>query len=685
MEKLIQRNTWTGLSRYYFLFVHIGLFLLLSFKSASAATPTDALHLDWGDRTIAPQQNFYAYANGTWQKKNPIPSHYSNWSSFSVLWEKTQHTIHQMLRDASQNTHATSGSLEQKIGDFYFSGMDVASINALGAKPLQSEFLLISAIKNSDDLQKEIAHLHLIGVNALFAFGSMQDFKDSQRVIGAAIQNGLSLPDRDYYLKEGARFDQVRAVFVQYMVRTFVLLGDAPARAAREASIVMRIETTLARASRSQTELRDPRAIYHMMDVRKLDKMTPYFSWTHYLETMGLPQVKQLNMATPHFIRVMNQQLKAVSLEDWIVYLRWHLIHAFAANLSDPFVDAQFKLHQALSGTETLKPRWRRVVEEENEVLGFAIGQLYVAQYTSAAAIPVVQDMMHHVHAVLREDIETRGWMAPKTRVSALKKLTLMEARIGHPSTWWDYSSLAIDRGPYVLNVRRGNQFLVRRDLNKIGKPIDRNEWEMTPQTINAYYNPSMNNINIPIGILQPPFFDETAPAAVNYGGIGSVIAHEITHGFDDQGAKFDGYGNLKNWWTPSDLKKFQAATNCIAQQFSQYHVADNLAVKGPLVVGEATADLGGLTLAYRAFHASSAYKTAKTINGLTPDQQFFLGFAHVWANNIRPEQARLYIITDPHPPAMYRVNGTLANMSAFQAAFGVPDDRMNKPRCVIW
>ncbi len=660
---------------------------LLSFCSfhASATTKINELHLDWRDTTIVPQQNFYAYANGNWKKQNPIPSHYSSWSSFSVLWDQTQKTIRQLLCAASENEHVKPGSLEQKVGDFYFSGMDSASINQLGAKPLQSAFSEIDAIKNAADLQAAIARLHLVGVNVLFAFGSMQDFKESQHMIGAAMQDGLSLPDRDYYLKDGPRFKQIRTAFVQYMTRMFVLLGDSSKRAGSEASTVLRIETALASASKSQTALRDPHAIYHMMDVSALDKMTPHFSWTHYLTAMGLPHVKRLNVATPEFIWALDKQLQTVSLDEWKVYLRWHLINAFARNLSDPFVEENFRMLSALSGTEKLKSRWRRVVETENEVLGFAIGKLYVEQYTSPTATPAVQDIMHHIHDVLREDIETRGWMAPKTRQAALKKLALMEERVGSPSKWWDYSSLQVDRGPYVLNVRRGNQFLVRRDLNKIGKPIDRDEWEMTPQTVNAYYNASMNNINIPIGILQPPFFDSAAPAAVNYGGIGSVIGHEITHGFDDQGAKFDGHGNLKNWWTPTDLKKFQAATNCIVQQFSQYKVAGDFAVKGPLVVGEATADLGGLTLAYRAFHASEAYKTAPTINGFTPDQQFFLGFAHVWANNIRPEQARLFVITDPHPPAMVRVNGTLSNMPAFQAAFDVPDALMSKTRCVIW
>jgi putative endopeptidase len=659
--------------------------LVSIYSGLGFSIPSDGLHLDWRDLSVSPQQNFFGYANGTWQKKNPIPSHYPSWSSFSMLWDETQKQMHQILQQAAQDTQVKPGSLMQKVGDFYFSGMNEDSINQLGAKPLQDEFTRIDSIVNPADLQAEIAHLHLIGVDALFDFGSMQDFKDSQQMIGAVMQDGLSLPDRDYYLKEEPRFQKIRNEFVQYMVDMLQLLGDTPALARAQAKTILSIETTLARASKSQTELRDPEAIYHMMDVSQLDEMTPYFSWSDYLKTIDLSDVKRLNLATPDFFRVMNEQLHTVSLKDWKVYLRWHVLRTFAPYLSDPFVQLHFRMVQVLTGTKTLTPRWRRVVNAENNVLGFAIGKIYMEKYASPKAIPEVMDIMHHIHSVLRDDLRTRRWMSPATQKAALKKLALMEERLGSPKKSWDYSSLIVDRGPYVLNVMRANEFLVRRNYNKMGKPIDREEWEMTPQTVNAYYNPSMNNITIPMGILQPPFFDPAAPAAVNYGGIGSVIGHEITHGFDDQGAKFDGYGNLKNWWTPTDLKKFQAATDCIVQQFSQYKVDGDLNVRGPLVVGEATADLGGLTLAYRAFHASRAYKHAPTLHGFTPDQQFFLGYAHVWANNIRPEQARLLVITDPHPPAMCRVNGTLANMPEFQAAFHVPSTQRIKKRCVIW
>ena len=655
---------------------------------AAFATPTtDVLNLDWLDKNTPAKDNFYVYANGAWQNKNPIPAEYSSWSVFHVLQEKNQKQIREIILNAAKDEHNKAGSIQQKVGDFYYSGMDENNINAQGIKPLQPELSRIDAIHDRAELQAEIVHLHQMGINALFGFGSMQDFTDSNNVIAAVMQDGLGLPDRDYYLKGDSKFKTIRAAYVKYLTTLFILSGDDPHKAAAGAATVMAIETNLATASMSQTAQRDPRAIYHMMDTTQLEQIAPDFSWVDYLSAMGHPEIKQLNVAMPDFMKAMNQQLLAHSIEEWKLYLRVHLISGYATYLSKPFVDANFKMTSALTGAEKLKPRWKRVVDIENGALGFAIGELYVKNYFSPAAKRDVLSMVNAIRQVLQDDLKTLPWMAAPTRTAALKKLAMMGERIGYPDQWWDYSSLMIDRGPYVLNVMRANQFLVKRDLNKMGKPVDRTEWEMSPQTINAYYNPSMNNINFPTGILQAPFFDPNAPAAVNYGSIGFVIGHEITHGFDDQGAKFDERGNLHDWWTPNDLKQFKAATACIVNQFSQFKVSDNLPVNGELVVGEATADLGGLTLALRAFHASDAYKQAKTINGYTPDQQFFLGAAHAWANNTRPEEAYRLVTIDPHPPAMYRVNGALANMPEFQKAFNIPENSamVNPQRCVIW
>lgn len=669
--------------------MRITTLLLTSVTSfASFATPTtDVLNLNWMDKSTPAKNNFYIYANGAWQKNNPIPPEYSSWSTFHVLQEKNQQKIRQIILDAAADKQAKPGSIQQKVGDFYASGMDETSINSLGIKPLQPELLRINNIHSRDELLAEIIHLHLIGVNAFFGFGSMQDFANSNNVIAAVMQNGLGLPDRDYYLKDDAKFKKIRSAYIKYLTTLFILSGDDAIKAASAANTVMTIETALATASLSQTAQRDPHAIYHMMDIEQLEKIAPDFSWAHYFSAMGHPELKRLNVAMPDFMKAMNQQFQHHSIDEWKIYLRAHLLSTFAPYLSKPFIDNSFSMTTALTGAEKLKPRWKRVVDTEDGALGFAIGELYVKRYFSPAAKQDVLDMVKTIRQVLHDDLQTLPWMTSATRKAATEKLALMGERIGYPEKWWDYSSLIIDRGPYVLNVIRANQFLVKRDLDKLGKPVDRTEWEMSPQTINAYYNPSMNNINFPTGILQPPFFDPAAPAAVNYGSIGFVIGHEITHGFDDQGAKFDEHGNLHDWWTPEDLIKFKAATACIVKQFSQYKVAGELPVNGELVVGEATADLGGLTLALRAFHASDAYKQAKTINGFTPDQQFFLGAAHAWANSTRPEEACRLVTIDPHPPAMYRVNGSLANMPEFQTAFDVPENSpmVNPKRCVIW
>lgn len=647
----------------------------------------DALHLDWRDTSISSADNFYAWANGRWQQQNPIPPEYSSWGTFYRLQKQNLDRIHKLLIEAAANNKAKPNSIEQKIGDFYFSGMDIKAINRLGIEPLNAQFKAINAIKTQADLQRTIAKWHAMGVDVFFNIGNMQDFKDSKVMIGVVTQGGLGLPDRDYYVKNSEKFKHIRKEYVNYIAKLLELAGDSPHQAKIAAHKIMSIETTFAKASMTQVAQRDPHAIYHMKTMKQLQKMTPNFSWEAYFSALGLHNIAQVNVAMPEFLTVFNQQLVVISLDDWKQYLRWHLLDEFVSYLSNPFVEEEFKMASVLSGTKKLLPRWQRVVNVENSVLGFAIGRLYVERYFSEQDKQQVLAILANIRKVLRHDLNTLAWMTPATRQAALKKLALMEERVGYPDKWRDYKGLTIDRGPYVLNMMRANRFLVKRALDKIGKPVDRSEWAMTPQTINAYYDPSMNNINMPAGILQPPFFDSSAPLAVNYGAIGFVMGHEITHGFDDQGAQFDGYGNLKNWWTPSDLAKFKQATNCIRDQFSQYKVNGNLPVQGNLVVGEATADLGGLTLAWRAFEISSAFKDAKTIHGLSPQQQFFLAAAHVWAANVRPEQARHLIMTDPHPPMIYRVNGTLANMPEFQKAFGItrPSPMVNASPCIIW
>jgi putative endopeptidase len=666
------------------------LIAILSFQIPLAFSNTDSkahLHLDWRNTKISPSEDFYDYATGNWQKQNPIPAEHSSWGTFDILNEKTQLMIKNMLIAASKKPNKKPGSTEQKVGDFYFSGMNEAVINNEGIKPLQPELAKIEAIKNLKELQEVIAHLQLIGVNAFFNFGSMQDFKNSKEMIAVAMQGGLGLPDRDYYLKEDQKFKDIRAAYVKHISATFQLLGDTPESAAKKADKIMAIETTFAKNSLSQIEQRDPYAVYHMKNLKKLEKIMPNLSWPEYFASLNLPKLTRINLAMPKYFKMLDKQLAQVPLPDWKAYLRWHLISAFSPYLSQPFVDQNFRMNSILTGAKKLQPRWKRVVKTESQNLGFAVGKMYVKKYFSAADKEAVMTILNNIRNVLKKDLKNLDWMTPETRTAAIKKLDLIEGRVGYPSKWRDYSSLKIDRGPYVLNVIRANIFNNQYELNKIDKPVDRTEWAMTPQMVNAYYDSSMNNINIPAGILHSPFYDPKVPSAMNYGAIGFVIGHEITHGFDDEGAQFDGNGNLKNWWKPADLKKFKAATNCIAEQFSKYKVNGDLFVQGKLVVGEAAADLGGAILAYRAFTNSKDYKEAKTINGITPDQQFFLGVAHVWASNIRPEYLRNLVITDPHPPAKYRVNGTLANMPEFKKAFAIKKVTVmaNEKPCAIW
>ena len=670
--------------------VLVSVFLLYPFQLfaiTSDAQNAQGLHLDWLNKKVAPGKNFFKFANGNWQKMNPIPAAYSSWGSFHVLEEQNEELIHKLLEAASTNTHSEPGSEEQKMGDLYFSGMDEQAIDNAGIKPLQAEFDRINGMTDFTDLQKLIAHLQMIGVTTPFAFNQMQDYDDSQNVIGVASQSGLGLPDRDYYLKNEPKFQQIRQTYIQYITKMFELLGDSSEKATAEANVVMQIETTLAKASMSRIEERDPHAVYHIMNLAQLNEATPHFSWEQYFADIEHPEIKQINLAMPEFFKVMDAELKNTSLDEWKTYFRWHLIQSYGSLLSKPFVNENFRMHAALTGAKEILPRWKRVVSEVNYSLGFAVGKLYVAKAFPPYSKQQVQEILNNIRTALKNDLQTLSWMTPKTRQAALLKLDLMEERIGYPDKWRDYSALKIDRGPYALNQMRATEFLNKREWNKIGKPLDKTEWEMTPQTVNAYYSPSTNRLNMPAGILQPPFFDPSAPAAVNYGSIGFVMGHEMTHGFDDQGAQFDGHGNLKNWWTPDDLKKFQTTTDHIANQFSNYTVAGKTHIQGKLVIGEAAADLGGLTLAYRAFHRSDTFKQAKSIHGFTPDQQFFLGAAHIWAINVRPDEARRLVIIDPHPPGKYRVNGTLANIPEFQQAFNIAANSkmVNQNRGIIW
>jgi len=656
-------------------------------------TARDAAASSWGfstanlDKSCKPCDDFYEFAMGGWMKANPIPAEYPTWGTFSQLRDNNLAAMRTVL-EAAAKANAPAGSTEQKIGDFYTSCTDTAAIEAAGMKPIAGELTAIDAIDDRKSLDAAIAKLQREGVDVLFRFGSTQDIKDSTRVIAQASQGGLGMPDRDYYFRDDEKSKQLRADYEQHVTKMFALAGDAPEKAAAEAKTVMSIETALAKVSRTRVELRDPEKNYHLMPLTEMKTLTPDWSWENYLRAVGAPSMAQVNVRQPEFFKEMNQTLSGVGLPDWKIYLRWHLIHASAPGLPERFVDENFDFYdRKLSGTKEMLPRWKRCVQSTDRNLGEALGQIYVEKYFPSAAKARAKEMVNNLIAALRDDIPTLSWMGPETKKEALAKLQAFNIKIGYTDKWRDYSKLAIDRGSYEANVRRSIEFEHARQLAKIGQPVDRTEWGMTPPTVNAYYSSTMNEIVFPAGILQPPFYNPNADDAVNYGGIGAVIGHEISHGFDDQGSKFDGKGNLHEWWTPDDRKNFTERSDCVAKQFDGYEVEPGLHQNGKLVLGESIGDLGGLAIAYAAYEKSIEGKRPKDIDGFTPEQRFFLGWAQVWGTNQRAEAARLQTNTDPHPLARFRGNGPLSNMEAFAKAFGCTkgDHMVRGEACKIW
>jgi putative endopeptidase len=636
------------------------------------APPFDTANMD---TSVKPGDDFFMYANGGWIKRTPIPPEYSRWGSFNELIEKNNDALHDVAERASNDTAATDPD-EKKVGDYYASGMNDAEVEAARAKPLADELKRIDEVKDRNDVLKEIAHLHTLGVTSLFGFTSGQDDKNSTTVIAQAYQGGLGLPDRDYYTKTDDASKKLREQYVQHVTNMLTLLGEAPKAAGEHAKAILALETALAQGSRTKVELRDPQKNYNKMKTADLQTLTPDFKWEAYFKESNLPDPGELNVGQPDFFKGADKVFAKISINDWKEYFRWHLVHACASELSADFVNENFNFYETgLRGTKQIKPRWKRVVASTDGSIGEALGKLYVADYFPPESKARMLDLVNNLRSALADRIKTLEWMDEPTKQAALKKLAAFTVKIGYPDKWRDYSGLQIDRGPYALNAIRASVFDVRRELNKINKPVDRSEWGMTPPTVNAYYNPKLNEIVFPAGILQPPFFNPKADDALNYGGIGAVIGHEMTHGFDDQGRQFDEVGNLRDWWTPQSAAKFKERSGAIVKQYSEYEPLPGLHVNGELTQGENIADIGGAKIAYAALQKALAGKPQEKIDGFTPEQRFFLGFAQIWRSVQRDEDLKLRVNTDPHSPARYRVNGPLSDLVEFQKAFDLPDN----------
>ena len=655
---------------------------------AEVSKAASGIDLSSLDRTCKPCTDFYQFANGGWLKKNPIPAAYPTWGSFNILAEHNRDVLHELLNQASE-AKAAPGSNEQKIGDYYASCMNTAAIDQAGTKPLDAMLKSIDSISDAKSAAPVVASLQLQGVDAFFGFGSGSDFKDSTMNIGQLGQSGLGMPDRDYYLKTDDKSIAIQKAYVQHVTTMFTLLGESATQAAADAQTVMDMETSMAKNQFTRVQERDPQAIYHKMDIAGVQKLAPNVDWAAYFTAVGV-QPTAINVAEPTYFTALSTQLATWTPAQIKTYLRWQTVHAYAATLPQAYVDANFDFYsKTLSGTTKQLDRWKRCVRATDNALGEALGQFYVQKEFPPAAKQRALELVQYVKSTLRSDIATLAWMSPATKAKAVEKLDAFGVKIGYPDKWRDYSGLTVTQGPYVENAIAANIFANKYDYNKIGKAVDRAEWGMTPPTVNAYYSPTHNDINFPAGILQPPFFDANADMAANFGAIGAVIGHESTHGFDDEGHQFDKVGNLQNWWTAGDAANFDKRSNCIVNQFDALSPVKGVHENGKLVEGEAIADLGGLTIAYKAFERWQATHPRQTLDGFTPEQRFFLGFAHVWASNQRDAYASMLATVDPHPYDKFRVNATLSNMPEFAKAWGCklpqPMVRPAKDRCQIW
>jgi endothelin-converting enzyme/putative endopeptidase len=662
--------------------------VLLHAQQGGSAQPTNAsvsgIDLTQFNKSVDACTDFYQFACGGWLAANPIPSDRPRWGRFDELSEKNDEVLRKVLEAAAAGRDPAA----KKIGDYYATCMDEQAIDRSGVTPLEPDLKNIAALTSVNRLPELVAELHKIGTGAFFSFGSEPDMKNASMVIAGADQGGMGLPDRDYYFRDDARSIEIRKQYVDHVARMLTLAGESADAARKNAEAVVRVETALAKAALDRVSRRDPEKVYHRLTPEELQKLTPNFDWSRYFRGIGSPSITAINVSEPDFFKALNQVMTSTPLGDLRAYLRWQLLHSNAVILSKPFVDENFGFYSAkLQGVEEQRPRWKRCVSYVDADLGEALGQAFVKETFGPQAKADMLKMVADVENALERDINTLDWMTDATKREALGKLHATANKIGYPDKWRDYTALTIERGDAAGNSHRANTFEFHRQLNKIGKPVDKSEWSMTPPTVNAYYNPLENNINFPAGILQPPFYQADRDAALNYGGTGAVIGHELTHGFDDQGRQFDANGNLRDWWTAADADAYKQRSSCIANEYSQFTAIDDVKLNGKLTLGENTADSGGLRLALMAYLSSDAAKTAKTIDGFTPEQRVFLGWASVWCENRRPEYERLQAQTNPHSPGRYRVNGVVQNMPEFAKAFGCKADSpmVSNNACRVW